>query len=97
MDRTVAFLIALAFGALEMFLLFRLTTAVVRSDRKTMMLALLLKFLTYAAAIGLFVFRFLDYALWCICGFTVGLPVTAVVLFVYRTFFSKKYRGGDDS
>ncbi len=80
----LAFLISAAFGVFEMYLLFRLTTAVVNGNRKILALMLLLKFLTYAAAIGLFVFFFIDYMFWCFCGFAIGLPVAAVVMFFIR-------------
>lgn len=80
-----AFLVAAAFGVFEMYLLFRITTAVVNGNRKVFFLFLLLKLLTYAAAIGLFVFFFLDYMLWCFCGFAVGMPLSAIVIFFIRS------------
>lgn len=90
----LAFLAAAAFGVFEMYLLFRLTTAVVQGNRRTLALMLLLKFITYAVAIGLFVFFFLDYMLWCFCGFAVGMPLTAIVLFFMRTCIVKNKNGG---
>lgn len=86
----LAFLISAAFGVFEMYLLFRLTTAVVTGNKRLLALMLLLKFTTYAAAIGLFVFFFIDYMFWCFCGFAIGLPFAAVVM-----FFIRMYRCGD--
>lgn len=91
----LAFFIAAAFGVFEMYLLFKLTTAIVHGNGKAMALMLLLKLITYAAAIGLFVFFFLDHMLWCFCGFAVGMPLSAIIMFFVKQCIGKDKTGGD--
>ena len=85
-----AFLVSLLFGAFEMVLLFLVMWTVNNSKRALMRLLLLVKFLTYAFAIGILLNRYSQYIVFCMCGFLVGLPMCALVLYIIKIYFSEK-------
>lgn len=85
-----AFIVAVFFGILQTFLLNGLVGAVTSGNQKKMLLFLLVKFVTYGVAIALMMFKFFDYYLYCFCGFAAGMPLSAVLLFIYKTFFKKQ-------
>lgn len=85
-----AFIVALLFGAAEAFLLKNLLFAVTAGDKKKIVLFFLLKFVSYGVAIALLMSLFIRSLTYCMCGFAVGMPVTAISLFVYFAFVKKR-------
>lgn len=87
-----AFIISLLFGIGQVVLLSLITSFTAAKRRKELFLVLVIKFLTYGLAALLLVFLYFEYLVDCLCGFAVGMPVTAVLIFVYRAFFKGKIK-----
>ncbi len=85
----LAFLIALLFGCGQVFLTEQLIYAFNKREGKKILLFFGAKFLTYAIGIGLVVLKFVWHIGLVLCGFAVGVPITAIGLFVYKTIYKK--------
>ena len=83
---TVSFL----FAVLQTFLLKNLMTAITSGNRKKSFLLFFLKFVLYGIAIAIFMFKFMQFAVYCLCGFAAGMPLTATALFIYYSFIKKQ-------
>ena len=81
-----AFFLAFLFGILQIFLLNRLLTAVTTGNTSKIWLFLLLKFSAYGIAIALLMLRYFESFIYCFCGFAAGMPLGAVVWFVFTNF-----------
>jgi len=88
----LAFWISFAFAAFEMFLLFQLTISLAVGRKKLAFLIALLKAITYAVAMWLFIFNYFKFIVWCFSGFTVGIPLSALILYILKLVKSKKHR-----
>ena len=88
-----AFWISVLFGAVQMLMLFAVMTAVNRSRKGRMWLLLFVKFLAYAAAIGILMNKYSHYIVFCVCGFLVGLPMCALVLYILKLFVMPNIKG----
>ena len=88
-----AFWISLFFGALQMLMLFAVMTALNRSRKGLMWLLLFVKLLAYAAAIGILMNKYSHYIVFCFCGFLVGLPMCALVLYILKLFVMPNIKG----
>ena len=86
----LAFVIALLFGAGQVLLTEQLIYAFNKRDGKKILLFFCAKFLTYAICIGLVVLKFVWHLSMALCGFVVGVPITAIALFVYKTIYKNK-------
>lgn len=84
----LAFIIAMLFGAVQMFLLSILLRSVTSGNTKEVIKALLVKLVLYAA-IALLLLKFPESIINCACGYAAGLPLSAVVYFIYLSFFKK--------
>lgn len=82
----LAFFISVLFGVGEVILLSRLMDAVTKGYRSRAIKIFIIKFLTYGVGIALLMFKFFKYYTYCLCGFAAGMPLTAVLIFVYRAF-----------
>ncbi len=80
----LAFILSILFAAIETYLLFLLVPAI--SSGKKGFSALLISLITISLllVIGLFVFKFLKYFIWCICGFVLGVPLSAVIIYIFK-------------
>lgn len=84
------FIITFVFAVFQTVLLKFLLESVTKGKRLKAVGLFLLKFVLYGAAIGLFMFKYLSFAVYCFCGFALGMPLTAFVLFIYYSFVKKK-------
>ncbi len=84
-----AFIIALLFGVGQVLLTEQLVKAVNCRDSKKILIFFGAKFLAYAIGIGLVVLKFVWHISLILCGFAVGVPITAIALFVYKTIYKK--------
>ena len=85
----LAFIIAMLFGAVQMFLLSILLRSVTSGNTKEVIKALLVKLVLYAVAVALLLLKFPESIITCACGYAAGLPLSAVVYFIYLSFFKK--------
>ncbi len=85
------FIIALLFGVLQAFLLKGLLFAITEGNSKKTVGLFLLKFACYGIAAALLMTLFFRDITYCLCGFAVGMPITAIALFVYYAFLKDKY------
>ena len=85
----LAFIIALLFGAGQVYLTSKLIDAFNKRNSKKILLFFFAKFLSYAIGIGVVVLKFVWHISLIFCGFAVGVPITAIVLFVYKTIYKK--------
>ena len=85
----LAFIIAMIFGAAQMFLLSILLRSVTSGNTKEVIKALVVKLVLYAAAIALLLLKFPESIINCACGYAAGLPISAVIYFIYLSFFKK--------
>ncbi len=83
------FIIALLFGVGQVFLSDQLIIAVNERCGKKIILFFLVKFLLYGLGIGLLVLKFIWQFGMALSGFVVGVPITAIGLFVYKTMYKK--------
>ena len=83
----LAFIIALLFGAGQVYLTSKLIDAFNRINSKKILLFFFAKFLSYAIGIGVVVLKFVWHIGLAFCGFAVGVPITAIALFVYKTIY----------
>ena len=83
----VAFILALLFGIGQVFLTEQLIYAFNKRESKKILLFFGAKFLAYAIGIGLVVLEFVWHIGLAFCGFAVGVPITAIALFVYKTIY----------
>lgn len=85
----LAFLIALLFGGCQVYLTSLLIDAFNKRQAKKILLFFGAKFLAYAVGIGLVVLKFVWHISLLLCGFAVGVPITAIGLFIYKTIYKK--------
>lgn len=85
----LAFIIAMLFGGCQVLLTEQLIYAFNKRDSKKILLFFGAKFLLYAIGIGIVVLNFVWHISLILCGFAVGVPITAIVLFVYKTIYKK--------
>lgn len=85
----LAFVIALLFGAGQVLLTEQLIYAFNKREGKKIWLFFGAKFLSYGIGIGIVVLKHLLNISFYICGFVVGVPITAIGLFVYKTIYKK--------
>lgn len=85
----LAFIIAMLFGGCQMLLTEQLIYAFNKRDSKKILLFFGAKFLLYAIGIGIVVLNFVWHISLLLCGFAVGVPITAIGLFVYKTIYKK--------
>lgn len=85
----LAFIIAMLFGAVQMFLLSILLRSVTSGNTKEVIKVLLVKLVLYAVAVALLLLKFPESIINCACGYAAGLPLSAVVYFIYLSFFKK--------
>lgn len=86
----IALTISFLFAVLQTFLLKNLMTAITSGDRKKSFRLFFLKFVLYGVAIAIFMFKFMQFAVYCLCGFAAGMPLTAISLFIYYSFIKKQ-------
>ena len=84
-----AFWISFGVAAFEMFLIFMATAAIANKKRMLMAFMLLILFITFIVAIWFLVFKYFSFIIWCICGFTIGLPFSAIAFYIIRMIKSK--------
>lgn len=85
----LAFIIALLFGGCQVLLTEQLIYAFNKRDSKKILLFFAAKFLAYGIGIGVVVLKFVWHLSMALCGFAVGVPITAIALFVYKMFYKK--------
>lgn len=85
-----AFMLSALFGAVTILLIFALTASHTKGKRGLFTLVLLLLFAVCAAAVWLIVFKYTEYVFYCICGFAVGVPVCAILVYIIMTYFGEK-------
>ncbi len=85
----LAFIIALLFGAGQVYLTSQLIDAFNKRNSKKILLFFSAKFLSYAIGIGVVVLKFVWHISLILYGFAVGVPITAIALFVYKTIYKK--------
>ena len=90
MKTFIAFILAFAFGALQVFLLDKLLKSVTSGNNKKVLLFFLIKFLTYGIAIAFVMFKCMFYITQCLCGFVAGMPLFGAFVFIYRSFLKDK-------
>lgn len=84
------FVLALIFGVCQVLLTERLIMAVGSKNGKKILLFSGAKFLLYALGVGLLVLKYIWYFGMAISGFLAAVPITAIVLFVYKTMYKKQ-------
>ena len=85
----LAFIIAMFFGGCQVLLTEQLIYAFNKRDSKKILLFFGAKFLLYAIGIGIVVLKFVWHISLLLCGFAIGVPITAIGLFVYNTIYKK--------
>lgn len=85
----LAFILALIFGSCQVLLTEQLIYAVNKRDGKRVLRFLGAKFLSYGIGIAVVVLNFVWHISLLLCGFAVGVPITAIGLFVYKTIYKK--------
>lgn len=86
----LAFIISALFAAGEVFLLRALLGAMSQGNKRRAKGLFFVGFLGYGIAIALLMFPYIHLFTYCLCGFLTGLPLTAIVLFIYKIFFAKE-------
>ncbi len=84
-----AFIISALFGAVQVLFTSVLVKAFDTRESKKILLFFIVKFLLYGVGIGLLIIKFVWHIGLVICGFAVGVPITAIILFIYRTMYKK--------
>lgn len=82
----LAFFISVLFGICEVLLLSAMMESITKGYRSKAIKIFIIKFLTYGVAIALLMFKFFKYYTYCLCGFAAGMPITAILIFVYKAF-----------
>ncbi|MCQ2454946.1 MAG: hypothetical protein MJ090_02220 [Clostridia bacterium] len=85
----LALIVSFLFAVLQTFLLKKLMAAITAQDKKTSIRLFFIKFILYGVVIALFMFKFMKYATYCLCGFAAGMPLTAISLFIYYSFIKR--------
>ncbi len=83
------FILALIFGAGQVCLTEQLIKAFATRSSKKILLFFGSKFVLYALGIALVIFKYVWNIGMAISGFAVGVPITAIVLFVYKTIYKR--------
>ena len=86
----IALIISFLFAVLQTFLLKNLMSAITSGNKRTSFGLFFLKFVLYGVAIALFMFKYMQFAVFCLCGFAAGMPLTAITLFIYYSFIKKQ-------
>ncbi len=82
---TVSFL----FGVFQALLLKKMLFSLTGGNPVKACFFLLAKFILYAGALALLVFRFSQYTVVCAVGYAAGLPLMVLLFFAYKTFGAK--------
>ncbi len=85
-----AFIISLFFGIFQAFLLKKLLVSITAGESKMVVGVFFLKFLLYGIAAALLMGIFFREITYCLSGFAVGMPLTAIALFVYHAYFKDR-------
>ncbi len=85
----LAFIVALLFGAGQVYLTAQLIDAFNKRNSKKILLFFGAKLLAYAIGIGVVVLKFVWHISLVLCGFIAGVPVMALGLFTYKTIYKK--------
>lgn len=85
----IIFIISMLFGAGQVWLTAQLAEAVKVRDARRGFMFFGIKFLAYALSIGLIVTNFVWQLSLVMCGFAVGVPVSSIALFVYKTIYKR--------
>lgn len=85
----LVFIIAMLLGVGQVLITEQLNYAFNQRNSKKILIFLLSKFLLYAIGIGLLIIKFVWHLGLAFCGFAVGVPITAIALFVYKTIYKK--------
>ncbi len=85
-----AFIISALFGVGQMFLLRELLRAMNTCNKKRAFGIFSVKFVSYGIAIALLMFPYLHRFTFCLFGFITALPLTAIGLIIYKTFFKNE-------
>ncbi len=80
------FFIALLFGVLQSFLLKNLLFSITAGKTGKIVGIFLLKFVCYGIAAALLISLFFKDITYALCGFAVGMPLSAIALFVYYAY-----------
>lgn len=83
------FIIFMLLGAGQVLLTEQLAYAVRVRDGKRTFMFFGIKFLLYAVSIGIIISFFVWDLSLVMCGFIVGVPVSAIGLFVYKTIYKR--------
>ena len=84
-----AFIIAMVFGIAQMLLLSRLLRCATSGRTFWMLLLLLIKGGIYLGSVALLILRYQGHLIPCICGFSAGLPLGAVLYFILITVWRR--------
>lgn len=87
----IIFLISAVFGGIQVLLTERLMIAFNERHSKNIFKFFGIKFLLYAVGVGLVMLRFVWHISLCICGFAVGVPITALALYFIRTLYGGEF------
>ncbi len=85
-----ALLIAMAFGALQVVLLWVFTASILSGAKSRAILIFIVKVLLYGAGVYMLVSLYFAYIKMCAVGFVIGMPVFALVLFLIRSAVKKQ-------
>ena len=85
----LAFIIAMLFAAGQVFLTEQLIVGFNQRENQKIILFIAVKMLLYGIGVGIVVLKFVWHLGPVLCGFIAGVPITAIVLFVYKTIYKK--------
>ena len=85
-----ALFIAMAFGAVQVLLLWMFTASVLSGAKLRAILVFAVKVLLYGAGVYMLVRLYFVYIKMCAVGFIIGMPVFAFVLFLIRSMVKKQ-------
>ncbi len=85
-----AFLISFLVAAGQILLLKKLIEYVTVKNMKKALYFFLIKLALYAAFISIVMLKYFSYLIYFFCGFAVGMPICAMGIFVYLTYFKKQ-------
>ncbi len=83
-----AFILALLFGAAQIYFTIRMILVQAKGDKKTFRIILSSKFLAYVLAVAIVMIKFLSLLSVCLCGFIAGAALSAIAFCVYKLFFT---------
>ena len=81
-----AFILALLFGAAQMYVTIKTVPIFANGDKKTVRKAIAVKFLAYVLALAVVMIKFLSLLTLCLCGFIAGAALAALIFCAYKLF-----------